>query len=684
MQRSHGGADRLMASGVDLGDFDRAMASASEDEQSAEAVRVSLANDFTGPGRFGKMFPALAPFRPSDSALEELGLAMREAEPPDPTPDPTLDDSEIPAGVTYLGQFIDHDITRDPTRGLPPLGLDPTALENARTPTLDLDSLYRNGPVENPELYEPGVDPDRAVFRIGRTVFTNFAPNIPGGLPNDLPRKDNREAILGDDRNDENLLVAQTHLAFLKFHNKVTETLPQGDDGGSDATPFDKARRLVTWHYQWIVLNDFLPRFLDTGILDDIRTNGRRFYTFTGRPFMPVEFSVAGYRLGHSMVREAYDHNRVFAPTRLDLLFHFTGRGGLGGQAVLPSNWIIDWRRFHEVGGPGLLNFTRRLDTTIVPALHTLPGIDPGQPVSLAVRNLLRGSRVGLPSGQDVAQAIGATVLSSDEIAGGDDGEVLRRHGLHESTPLWYYVLKEAELQGGGKRLGGVGSRIVGEVFVGLLEEDPDSFLSCQPDWEPTLPSATSGDFTMVDLLKFVDDINPIERFYAPAEPPSTGRMHVYTVQAADTLTSIAQDFGTSVEAIAQANSLLYINVTFEGQVLCVPDSPALPVPRVHSYTVRAGDTLAGIAEASGTSVDEIVRINGTENPEIISEGEILCVPLDPDGSPVTEVYIVEPGDALGEIAERFGSTAKEIVRINQVPNPDRIFVGQRLMIPRR
>lgn len=383
----------------------------------------------------------------------------------------------------------------------------------------------------------------------------------------------------------------------------------------------------MTWHYQWMVLNDFLPQFLDTDALDDIRTNGRQFYTFTGRPFMPVEFSVAGYRLGHSMVREVYNHNRVFAPITFNLLFQFTGGGGLGSQATLPSNWIIDWRRFHQVDGTGLLNVTRRLDTKLVPALHTLPGINPGQPVSLAVRNLLRGSRVGLPAGQDVAQAIGATVLSSGEMADGDEGEILRRHGLDQATPLWYYILKEAELQGEGKRLGEVGSRIIGEVFVGLIEEDPNSFLSSQPDWEPTLPSATSGDFTMVDLLKFVDDINPIERFFAPTEPPSTGRMHVYTVQAGDILTSIARAFGTTV--------------------------------------------------------DEIVQINGIENPDLIFEGQVLCVPLGSDGLPVTEDHIVEPGDTLDEIAERFGTTVEEITQLNHISNPDLIFVGQRLLIPR-
>jgi hypothetical protein len=240
---------------------------------------------------------------------------------------------------------------------------------------------------------------------------------------------------------------------------------------------------------------------------------------------MPLEFSVAAYRVGHSMVREAYNHNRVFAdqavePTAfteatLFLLFSFTGKGGFpappGTHPTLPSNWIIDWRRFFDVGQPELLNFSRRLDTTLIPQLQNLPV--PAQqtgPRSLAVRNLLRGSRLGLPAGQDVAAFMSVTPLTPAEVASGSDQAILRQHGFHERTPLWYYILKEAEVQAGGTRLGEVGSRIVAEVFVGLLEGDRNSFLSKDPDWKPTLPAATAGAFTMADLLRFVNDLNPV------------------------------------------------------------------------------------------------------------------------------------------------------------------------------
>jgi len=517
MQWGHGEAERLVVADADLKRFDEAVAGGDLGE---ELTRTILRNNFLGPKRFGKMFPDLEPFRPPDDALRNLGQAMREVQ----TGEPASGDSEIPAGFTYLGQFIDHDITFDQTVGFPEID-DPEEIEQARTPTLDLDSLYGLGPRRQPELYETGTPAANAHFKIGLTSSTpspagQGLPNLPVSMPNDLPRT-GRVAVIGDPRNDENLVVAQTHLAFLKFHNRVMETLPEGsEEPDEENRPFRRARRTVRWHYQWLILNDFLPRILDRDVLNDVRNNGRRFYDFDaapfdGRPFMPLEFSVAAYRLGHSMVRETYDYNRAFnglgppalSDATLGLLFAFTGSGG---GAPIPSNWIIDWRRFFRVGPSELRNVARRLDPRLVTQLHQLPGTTPGQPRSLAVRNLLRGSRVGLPTGQDVAEAMGATALTPEEVADGIDGAILRQHGFHRRTPLWYYVLKEAVVQGDGERLGEVGSRIVGEVFVGLLEGDPTSFLSREPDWTPELPARRTDDFEMADLLRFVGEINPI------------------------------------------------------------------------------------------------------------------------------------------------------------------------------
>jgi hypothetical protein len=308
------------------------------------------------------------------------------------------------------------------------------------------------------------------------------------------------------------------------------------------------------------VLHDFLAKLIDNNDLSDVLRNGRRHYlpevqSDYHEAYIPVEFSGAAYRLGHSMVRETYSHNRAFRPEReptqragFAQLFHFTGKsGGILGEAAppfgdpangemaarlrlllpfvlpsLPGDWIIDWHRFYDLGEPPApppqanpqdngfrLNFSRLIDPYLVPALHELPGGGG----SLPLRNLQRGYKLQLPSGQAVARHMAVPVLDGAQIAAsGKDGAAARAIGLHEESPLWFYILKEAQLMGnGGNRLGPVGSRILAEVFVGLLQTDPEAFLHPKqnPGWKPTLPAAHPGTFTMPDMLRYVDQAEP-------------------------------------------------------------------------------------------------------------------------------------------------------------------------------
>ncbi len=472
-------------------------------------------SQFAQSGKFGRMFPGLRPLTPSLESLTELGNAMNDAKPDSPQGD----NANVPAGYTYLGQFIDHDITFD-TTALQEIIVDPLAVRNFRTPRLDLDSLYGSGPNGQPYLYDLS-DPE--LFLIGTTNEQPGGgdPGIPTKLPNDLPRAQSTLAIIGDPRNDENLIVAQLHLAFLKFHNKIVAGIRDGSitqESPIRKSPFEEARDLVIWHYQWIVLHDFLRRVLDTEQLDQVLKKGRRFFKFDGEPFIPVEFSVAAYRLGHSMIRAVYDYNRVFTPrpggatpATLDLLFRFTAKSGELGDFAnipIPSDWIIDWRRFFEIDPNVEVGLSRKLDPFLVDPLKNLPNVP--EPSSLAVRNLRRGRSMGLPSGQSIARFMKFKPLSKSDIGKGPDGAVAKKHKFDVESPLWYYILKEAQIQGKGKRLGQVGSRIVAEVFVGLLEADSSSFLARNPEWQPILPAEKPGTFTMADLLKFVGDINPI------------------------------------------------------------------------------------------------------------------------------------------------------------------------------
>lgn len=472
------------------------------------------------PGMFGRMFPNLEPLAVDDGPLQELADAMKDASPDDPAGDNTA----IPAGFTYLGQFVDHDITLDLT-SFGDKEADPTAVENFRTPALDLDSVYGLGPDGSRQLYarNPGEANGKTPgpkLLIGKTISVPFG-GVTSTPRNDLPRSPEGFALIGDHRNDENLVVAQTHLAMLKFHNKVCDQLAAS--GVPAGEIFAQARQIVTWHYQWMVLHDFVERITEKGIVARILEQGRRFYRFKKTPYMPVEFSAAAYRLGHSMVREVYSHNRIFTSAALDLLFKFTGlSGGIIGDLapnpvqpplplpVLSSNWIIDWRRFHEVlatNPPNVpRNPSRKLDPFLIPQLHKLPG----DGSSLPFRNLKRGVLLGLPSGQDVAKAMKIkNPLTPAEIAKGTDGAVAKQHGLHEHTPLWYYILKEAEVFSQGRTLGPVGGRIVTEVFIGLLLADPTCFLNIDPNWKPVahrFGCVKKGKFTMADLVTFASN----------------------------------------------------------------------------------------------------------------------------------------------------------------------------------
>ena len=461
--------------------------------------------------------------QPDAEALIELGMAMETETNANVS---LAGDSDIPAGFTYFGQFVDHDLTADPTPLSENGTVDPGEIMNERTPSLDLDSVYGNGPVLSSQLYES----DGVHLKIGRTSPTlNGEPGGPinGDFPNDLPRQEDKKAIIGDDRNDENLAVAQTHLAFLKFHNKKVDEIATSDGSLSGDELFQAAKREVVRHYQAIVLSDFLPRFVEADVLTDLLENGRRFYTASHEDCMPIEFSVAGYRMGHSMVRPVYEWNRVFRtggiPATMELLFEFSavsGSRGPGddpffGKPTLPSNWIIDWTRFYDfsnvdgVDSHPDLNFARQIDARLSFALSELPEFQiQGMPppfVSLSTRNLLRGRLVRLPSGQQVANAMAAagisfTPITEQEIADAPHRDILLRHGFDRETPLWYYVLREAKVKHDGNKLGPVGSRIVAEVFVGLIENSPTSNLT--EDAEFT--------FSMAEMLAFVDDLNPL------------------------------------------------------------------------------------------------------------------------------------------------------------------------------
>lgn len=445
------------------------------------------------PGRFGRMFPFLSPLVVSNAALDALAKAMID------DPETSSNNPRIPSGYTYLAQFVDHDLSFDPTP-IPEQRIDPAALYNFRTARLDLDSLYGLGPRGQPFLYDQML-PNQ--FLLGGAAVAN-----------DLPRNSQGMALLGDPRNDENLIVAQLHLVFLKFHNAVVQHLGVNKPG-----VFDEARRLVTWHYQWIILNELLVRLLREGAVEEALNNSRQLLPFEWEGFIPVEFSMAAFRCGHTMVRTSYSLNRVQVGLGLRELFFGTGpiRKDSTGRDNLPllRNQSIDWRLFFDTDTTdeeliGRKNLSRRLDPYIAPAMLDLmrQGRVIDAPTSIAARNLRRGVQAGLPSGQAIARALQLDVVSKEDLERGAEGAVLAEQGLSQETPLWYYILKEAQVVGSGYCLGPVGSTILAETFVALLRADPESYLVREPNWKPTL--GTNGVFFMNDLLRFTERYLPV------------------------------------------------------------------------------------------------------------------------------------------------------------------------------
>ncbi|NIR61956.1 MAG: peroxidase [Gammaproteobacteria bacterium] len=428
--------------------------------------------------RFRRLFPNLPPLEASAERLCELAETMREPEGYQPKKG-----RAIASGYTFLGQFIDHDITLDVTSSLE-RQIDPAAVENVRTPVLELDSVYGAGPEVQPYLYDQDA-PGRLLTGFGGDPARDRPAN-----PEDLPRNAQGRALIGDPRNDENGIVSQLQLAVIKFHNAVLERLRAGEIECRRyfEEDFEEAQRLARWHYQWIVVNEYLPLIVDGDVLESIRRDGFRVYRWATMPFIPVEFAVAAYRFGHSQVRSRYTINGE----RRDADLFKPPADALASFEPVPPADVVDWRYLLEIDGstpePG-----RPIDRKLAAELFELPFAagTGASPRSLPERNLLRGRTFGLPSGEAVACLLGLEPLPL--------AEEVRAAGLGQ-TPLWYYVLQEAEAHKAGK-LTGVGGRIVAETLLGLLTADPRSYLSVSPCWTPCLPGARRGDFGLADLL---------------------------------------------------------------------------------------------------------------------------------------------------------------------------------------
>lgn len=545
-------------------------------------------------------------------ALDDLAKAMIDATPPDGSKE------AVPAIYTYWSQFIDHELTartdRTTTVSDITVGADDLQpveratverdLLNRRTPALELDVVYgeglpgrhgmksRSSHARDLELSHKlrdgnklrvgtntvAVDPDGKQL-IGALVptFSDLQRDLPrigplldlgvlklDDLPPELRESTTlrQRAFIGDPRNDENLIVAQFHVAMLRFHNAVVDYLQFNTkrfDPPAKSDLFEDAQRVVRWTFQWLVVNDFLKTLLREDqlkkVLDARASKYFKRADHGNEPYMPIEFSVACYRFGHSMVRGAYDYNRNFgrqkdaadspdgnlrARATLDQLFEFTGKhkAPFRGAPTVPHNWIIEWQRFD--GSSKLPGRTARLiDTRLDNPLGDL--LNEGKELSatptpeeerinkllkqLAQRNLRRGYHLSLPTGQALATALDIKPLTAAEIRDGnseDVNEALDKGGFAERTPLWFYTLKEAELEG-GTRLGPLGSRVVAETIIGVLIADPESYLVKQPSWNPSKPILGVGGPVKLSDGRSIQEIGDLLEFAGVKVKPAGG-----------------------------------------------------------------------------------------------------------------------------------------------------------------
>ena len=443
---------------------------------------------------FSKLFPQLAGVTLTEQEANIIGGPgglMHDFDDESP-------ESPIPSGYIFFSQFIDHDVTLDATTGLrdAPKSNDVIeSLPNIRSASLDLDCVYGFGPEGSPHIYDGS--------RPGRLAIN------PNGF--DLARSPDGVALIGDPRNDENIFIAQIQLLFHKFHNKLFNQRITSTEPGHPLNRFEEAQKQTRYHYQWLVLFDFLKRLCDPAVfkyaarkLVEKHNDFPHFYGLDshGKLTMPVEFSVAAYRVGHTLVRSTYAVNDA----NLDIEL-FDERFGTLGFNEYPEDLMIDWRYLLDVDDAVNPRLCKGLDPLLADELQALPdpvvGSNNPSNKALAFRNLMRGNAMSLPSGQAVAAALqgaGYPVNPSFDLRLSDPspGNTRVRVGfeqldqmaggmspLRSNTPLFYYILRESEVQHMGQRFGAVGSAILMEVFGGMLKYCSDTFLNGDEPWNP-------------------------------------------------------------------------------------------------------------------------------------------------------------------------------------------------------
>lgn len=464
----------------------------------------------TLPQTFGRLGPRnpLSGVAPGGAPFDDQSVQVAFTEVLDGMKDTTDPQGDVAAGMTFLGQFIDHDITLDATSAIG-TRIDPRSIRNVRTPALDLDCVYGNGPEASPWLYHPG--------------HHGFMLYGTGANARDLARNTHGTALIGDPRNDENQIVSQLHGAFVQMHNILMTALQQdasmvpaamsgiraramAEIGDATHMSFQAARRILRLHYHWIILNDFLPSFVSAPVLAEVKhafAQGKLPAGFEAHsPIMPIEFSGAAFRFGHATVQNAYHLNTAEGFVKLFEM----GRPEFSSR---PAKFNLEFSKLFDLPGAGNFQTARPITRKLPESIFHLPFI--GEPLTiggmelsladsqkLPHRNIFRDRvTLELASGQQMAR-----LMQLPEIPA--PGELTAR-GISK-TPLWYYCLHEAESHGG--KLGPVGGTLVAGVLMRLMSIDDESILCSAHDFEPweEMGATSAGDFSLGHMLATVED----------------------------------------------------------------------------------------------------------------------------------------------------------------------------------
>lgn len=419
--------------------------------------RASFRTD--NPEDFVRLFSELNPLVLSDDELRVLSDTMIESKN-----GLKKDSKVISNGLAIFSQFLAHDITFERGSNLNKNNSIKN-FKNDRTINLDLDCIYGQ---KSQSFYYNKYDKDKLL--LGQKYAC-------GNLSwYDLQRNKNHIAIIPDARNDENIIVSRIHILFIQFHNKIVDYLRKRNDDENNSV-FEEARKMTICYYHWLILHEYLFKIMDWTVFDRILKDGCQYYT--DATSLPLEFTGAAFRTGHSQTRELNRINDITEKKLMELGFFER------------MEEYVDWRYLFNFGD-GKCQFSKLIDTKVGSSFHKLPFLKKGDEASLPFLNLKRGIAYGLPSGEEIAKRMGFEPIE------------IRETKYLSGTPLWYYVLREAEILGhNGEHLGPIGSTILGECFYTVIKSDNFSFLNVNPLWRPTI-GREIGKFNFVDMIQFV------------------------------------------------------------------------------------------------------------------------------------------------------------------------------------